>query len=318
MEKQPVISVAIAAYNGENYIGKQLERLLAQSRVPDEIVICDDSDNLLTAQAIEKFLPDRRIKYFKNPAQLGVNRNFEKALSLCSGDYLFLCDQDDVWLPEKIELMADALSKDSKSDGVFCNSTLVNSELKSLNKTLWDLRKFTRSMQKTLTAGNSLNVFCRRVTCSGHNIAFKRHALDYILPLPELAPFYPDTWIAFAIALNSRWQIINESLTQYRIHTGNDSAPAGNQISAAIKARQCSAAERNYLLAQELIRRSSNADPAKVEQLEKFALFHRKRHGYSSNLINRTLQALQEVCTLHYHRYANGLRTFAADVLFHR
>ena len=79
MPEKTVISIAIAAYNGGKYIAQQLESLLDQTLLPDEIIICDDSEDDLTFQSVEKFLPDSRIKYFRNPIPLGVAKNFEKA-----------------------------------------------------------------------------------------------------------------------------------------------------------------------------------------------------------------------------------------------
>lgn len=314
----PQISIAIAAYNGEKYIAQQLKSLLEQTLPPDEIVICDDSANDLTARTVQEFQCCGIIKYVKNPVPLGVAGNFEKAISLCKGQYIFLCDQDDVWLPEKVELMVDVLKNDPAVDGVFCNSYLTNSELVALNKTLWGLRKFTPTMQKTLIAGDALKVFCRRVTLSGHNVAFKRRALEYLLPFPELTPFYPDTYAALAIALNSQWNSINKCLTLYRIHNSNRSNPAGNTLQAVRKARNssCSAAKRNHLLAEELLQRCSAAPEEKRKLLKKFSRFHKKRSEYANNIFIRALQVVSMLCTAGYHRYANGLQSAAADIVF--
>ena len=317
MENQATISIALAAYNGKKYIAQQLESLLKQTRLPDEIVICDDSADDLTYQALEPFLSSGIIKYIKNPQPLGVVKNFEKAINNCTGEYIFLCDQDDVWLPEKVEILANMLDKTPNLDGVFCNSFLVDENLVKLNKTLWDIRKFTNQMQKTLAAGDALKVFCRRVTCSSHNTAFKRRALEYIMPFPELEPFYPDTWIAFSIALNGSWEAINQCLTFYRVHIANQSTPLAGNVSAARKARTSSVARRNYLLAQELLKRKKSAKQANIHLLEKFALHHKNRSEYSCNVISRTAQAVREVCTLRYCHCSNGVRTFAADILFH-
>ena len=316
MQADAKISIAIAAYNGGKYIAEQLASLLAQTRLPDEIIICDDSADELTFQAVQKFLPCNIIRYIKNPEPLGVSRNFEKALSLTSSEYIFLCDQDDVWLPGKIESLAAVLDKNKDIDGVFCNSILVDEKLEPLDKTLWELRNFTPAMQKMLAGGNALEVFCRRVVCSGHNIAVRRRALEYIMPFPELAPFYPDTWIALAVALNSNMQMCNELLTLYRIHDSNRSNPAGNLWQSARRSRNNSAAARNSMLAEELLQRSKAADPARRKMVENFALHHRNRSLYSKNIFVRTGQMFIELCTFRYSKYSNGWRTFAADMIF--
>ena len=310
------VSIALAAYNGPEYIASQLQSLLDQSRLPDEIIICDDSADAKTFEALQPFLSLPQIKYQQNSPALGIAKNFEKAISLCCGDYIFLCDQDDVWLPEKVELMAKMLDADPELDGVFCNSDLVDSQLNALNKNLWQLRRFTPAMQKTLARGDALKVFLQRITLSGHNIAFKRRALEYILPFPELKPFYPDSWIALAIAANGKWQALNRSLTFYRVHDCNRSNPSGNALQAAGKARKSAAAKRNYLLAQELLQRSGAIDTDKLKLIQTFSWHHFKRSQYSSKFLLRIVQTLCEACTLRYSKYSNGLRTIIADILF--
>lgn len=316
MEKKIKISIVIAAYNGERYIAEQVKSLLEQTFLPDEIIICDDSKNDLTFQAVQAFMPNSIIRYIKNDEPLGVAGNFEKALSLARGEYIFMCDQDDVWLPDKVRVMTAMLEENCDVDGVFCNSTLVDENLEHLGQTLWQLRKFTCSMQKTLASGDALKVFCRRVVCSGHNIAIKRRALEYILPFPQLTPFYPDTWIALSTALNSKWLMCNGCLTLYRLHTANNSDPAGRVWQAAKKARTDSAARRNYLLACNLLVRGKSFEPEKRKMLEEFALHHCSRSLYDKNIVIRTAQAVRELCGLRYKKYANGLRTFIADIIF--
>lgn len=316
MPEKPVISIAIAAYNGGKYIAQQLESLLDQTLLPDEIIICDDSEDDLTFQSVEKFLPDSRIKYFRNPIPLGVAKNFEKAITLSHGEYIFMCDQDDFWLPEKLEVMTAMLAENEELDCVFCNSVLTDANLEKRNETLWDLRKFTPAMQKKLACSGALEIFCRRVVCSGHNMAFKRRILEYILPFPELEPFYPDTWIALSVAFNGNIQALDRCLTLYRVHENNASTPAGDNIRAARKARRSSAAERNYMLACEILKRSGNTNARKREILENFASHHHKRSLYSANILYRAMQAFRQLLTLQYSKYSNGMRSFIADVIF--
>ena len=150
--------------------------------------------------------------------------------------------------------MAAALQSDPALDGVFCNSALVNEKLEPLNRTLWDLRRFTPNMQKDFSDGNALKVFLKRVTLSSHNIAFKRRMLEKLLPFPELSPFYPDTFIALLIAAAGKWQAMPETLTLYRIHSSNESAPVQGALSSARKARKLRAAYRNAELANIIIK----------------------------------------------------------------
>ena len=103
------ISVVIAAFCGEEFIGEQIRSLLGQSLPPDEIIITDGSPDERMMEVVAEFLPDPRIRCFRNEKQLGVNGNFEKALSLATGEIIFFCDQDDVWKSDKIAKMVAAL-----------------------------------------------------------------------------------------------------------------------------------------------------------------------------------------------------------------
>jgi len=310
------ISIALAAYNGSRFIAEQLRSLLQQTRVPDEIIITDDSDDDQTFAAVKPFLSDPRIVYYKNETALNVSGNFAKAISLTRGEVIFLCDQDDVWLPGKVEKLYTILQENPDIDGVFCNSELVNAELSGLGITLYDRRKFSNAMQKQLNSGEALKVFLKRVTCSSHNIAFKRRALGYIMPLPELAPFYPDTFIGLSIAADSSWRAVPECLTLYRIHSNNESAPKSGNLTAAARARANRAAWRSAQLAEIIIARANGKLPAgKLRMLQKFAAFQKKRDAYSKNLFLRTVQVFFQAVKWNYCRFANGFRTMIADIL---
>lgn len=102
-----MISVAMTTYNGERYIKDQLDSILNQSLAVDEIIICDDGSRDETVKIIKEYedkYPEV-IHLYENESNLGYRLNFKKAMSLCSGDYIFLCDQDDVWKHKKVEQM---------------------------------------------------------------------------------------------------------------------------------------------------------------------------------------------------------------------
>lgn len=317
------ISVAVAAYCGEKFIGELLRSLLEQSTVPDEIIITDDSPDNAVGIAVKPYLAAGNIKYFHNEKTLGANRNFARALSLCRGDVIFLCDQDDVWLPEKISTMLNVLQNADDADGVFCDSTVVDSALKPLDYSLWQMREFSRSMQKKFISGRQLEVFLKRVTCSTHNIAIRRRVLDKILPFPELDPFFADTWIALCIAANGKWTLADTELTLYRTHENNLSGPelsgvfAQAQLSA--KGRKKNSIRRRALIAENLLARlPENTPETVIKKITAFMIHYRKRSEYSGNFFIRSVQMLPEIFSLRYSRYANGWKSIAADLVLFR
>lgn len=317
------VSVALAACRGEKFIGQQLESLLRQTRPPDEIVITDDSPDDRTWDALAPFLADRRIRYVRNPERLGVNRNFEKALSLCTGECIFLCDQDDVWLPDKIRIMTERLDKDPAADGVFCNSTAVDAGLEPLGYSLWRMRNFDAGMKRRVKAGDALSVFLKRVTLSTHNIAIRRHVLPWILPYPELDPFYSDTWIGLRVASQGRWAMADEELTLYRVHGGNLSAPGMETLTEQARRSRRNGTRlsraRTAELAAELLRRLSAASSDEVRaELERFRRHYEVRRDYPSGALPRTFAVLRELLSGRYRRFSNGWRSAAADIFFLR
>ncbi|MFT6754528.1 MAG: glycosyltransferase involved in cell wall biosynthesis, partial [Candidatus Azotimanducaceae bacterium] len=104
------ISIALTTYNGAAYLQAQLNSYLVQERLPDELVVCDDVSTDETVTILEAFKKTApfQVRVIINELNLGFTKNFEKALLNCSGDLVFLSDQDDVWYPEKILVVVKA------------------------------------------------------------------------------------------------------------------------------------------------------------------------------------------------------------------
>lgn len=96
------ISIAIATYNGSRFLEKQLNSLYSQTKLPDEVVVSDDGSDDGTLDILEDYSKKYGLIYSVNPGPHGVNNNFYRAISLCTKDYIAICDQDDIWLPEKV------------------------------------------------------------------------------------------------------------------------------------------------------------------------------------------------------------------------
>lgn len=110
-----MISVALTTYNGSEFILEQLESILKQTLPVDEVIICDDVSKDDTCLKIEKYLLEHQISnvsLIKNEKNLGYKRNFIKAMMLCHGDFVLLSDQDDIWLPNKVQRMIETMKKD--------------------------------------------------------------------------------------------------------------------------------------------------------------------------------------------------------------
>jgi glycosyltransferase involved in cell wall biosynthesis len=201
------VSIALATYNGARFIDEQLDSLAGQHRVPDEIVVCDDGSTDDTVGHVERFAERApfEVRLFRNDRNLGFSGNFQRALSLCSGDVVFICDQDDIWYPEKIERVLAALAANPAAALVVNDEHLMDGEGRSMNATfLGNIRK--------LGYPDSYH-------CAGCCTAMRRALLDLVLPLG--APINYDLWISNIANFLGLKEVLDQPLQLYRRHDRN-------------------------------------------------------------------------------------------------
>lgn len=203
------LSIAMTSYNGVRYIKEQLLSFANQTRKPDEIIICDDGSTDGTVEVIESFILTSPIKVtlFKNTSNLGYVKNFEKALSLCTGDIIFLSDQDDVWSIDKLSTIESLFTKNS-STLIITNDARICDE--NMNPT--EYTKLGQNIKLGLAKTNFKTGCCT---------SFRRDLLQVVLPIPKEVSH--DVWInRFGDFINSR--IIHDEVLQfYRRHGKNSS-----------------------------------------------------------------------------------------------
>lgn len=202
------VSVALATYNGERYIEEQLRSILQQSRPPDEIVISDDSSTDATLAIAARVLAASGVAYLlrTNKYSRGFSNNFQNALDHCSGDIVFLSDQDDSWHPTKVQTVLDAFDRNPRALLVLHDMEIGDAQLRPRHSTY---------LQELDALGMG-----RENYCSGCAMALKRELLELLLPFPgELTDH--DIWInEFAKAIGRR-VVVADRLTIYRRHGAN-------------------------------------------------------------------------------------------------
>jgi glycosyltransferase involved in cell wall biosynthesis len=241
------LSVVMCTYNGEKYIKEQIESILKQTVPVDEIIICDDNSNDKTVQMIEEIqqtLPNK-IKIFKNPINLGSNKNFEKAITFCTGDYIFLSDQDDLWKKNKVEKIINYFEENTSLEGVFSNGDLINNKGDFFTKnSLWDSVFFIENQLKKPIDLFSL-IKSKRNMVTGATLCFKKEVKDLILPIPDIKKYYHDEWIAIIIASRNKLSYITDNLISYRIHSEQQ---IGGKISISKEETQKHLKFSNFIL----------------------------------------------------------------------
>lgn len=206
-----MISVCIATYNGEKYILEQLKSIIPQLSSSDEIIISDDNSSDKTIELIRSLrLP--MIHIFDNEKEHGYTSNFENALMHAHGDYIFVSDQDDVWLDNKVRV---CLSYLQKYDFVVSDAIITDSFLNKSNSSYFEERNPYKSLMGNIIKFGYL----------GCCMAFKKELLDIALPFPQKHKLCThDNWLFLVASSFYKVKIIREQLIYYRRHCSNTSS----------------------------------------------------------------------------------------------
>lgn len=202
------ISVALCSYNGEKFIREQLESMLRQTRLPDEIIVCDDQSKDKTAEIAREVLQDCGVDYqvIVNEKQLGAVRNFEQCGAHCNGDIVFFSDQDDVWLETKVEKMAKKFEQDPQCVLCFCDASVTDSALNVWSESL--------NRAGGISAENFLELALRNIFPYGCTMAVKKELIVQNAPFPILHDRYLSMCAAFFGTIHE----VKEPLMLYRRH----------------------------------------------------------------------------------------------------
>lgn len=212
----------MTTYNAGPWLAGQLESFVRQRLRPDQLVICDDGSTDGTIDALHRFAQKApfEVQVVCNPTNLTTTPNFEQAVSLCEGEFIFFADQDDVWHEDKIETLVGVLEADPEAGAVFSNGRVVDENLKPLGYTLWDSLWFRPNERAELQAGREASVFVRHVVAAGTTLAFRGAYKDVFLPFPDLHDCH-DAWVTFSICGVAKVRIVERDLIEYRLHGQN-------------------------------------------------------------------------------------------------
>jgi glycosyltransferase involved in cell wall biosynthesis len=313
----------MCTYNGAEFLPAQLESIAAQSRRPDEIVVCDDGSTDETISAIKGFSGTLPITLHINEKNLGTIKNFEKAIKLCTGNVIVLSDQDDVWREDKLKQIQTAFEQKPTVGLVFSDAEIVDGKLNSLNRRMWSEVGFDTHKRKLITQGRALDVLITGWIVTGATMAFRSKYKNLALPIPTNIQMIHDGWIALTVASVADVVALDDALIKYRQHE-RQQVGAPDRLSKQVQVTKREA----------LKRRNPNAELHKIlETLEQRLSNHRNDFdcrtalafagNYSRHLdaranlpqrrINRLPTILRELLTWRYHEYANGFKSAAKD-----
>lgn len=201
----PLISVVLCTYNGERFLQEQLRSIEEQTYPNLEVIISDDASADGTKDILSAYEKSAGFKVFYQVENLGYIKNFAFALSKANGAFITLCDQDDVWLPHKIETLFQCFENEWL---VYSDSLLVNENGESLGKKISSIRNMYSGRE---TKG----LFLFNVVW-GHALMMRRELLSTALPIPEGIPH--DIWLAYKAATITGIKYCEQVLTHYRQH----------------------------------------------------------------------------------------------------
>jgi len=221
MSERLTISIAMATYNGESFLQEQLDSFLWQTRLPDELVVCDDGSTDRTLDILERFARQAPfpVKIYQNPQNLGSSKNFEKAITLCSGDLIYLSDQDDVWLPDKLREMEQAFLKYPNASYVFSDAFVVDEKLQMLRPSLGDYYHLSFDEVTHFAPGEFFIqlISLRNMVIHGCTMVINAELKDYLLPIPDY--WGHDHWISILGSLVFEVIAVPSKLIKYRQHS---------------------------------------------------------------------------------------------------
>jgi glycosyltransferase involved in cell wall biosynthesis len=206
----------MATYNGSIYIEQQLESILLQLSNSDEVILVDDNSIDSTLNLVKSF-NDPRIKIYKNKSNEGILSSFEKAIKLALGEVVFLSDQDDIWLPGKVNRFKKIFEENADVTLILSDAKVIDAEGTVTSDSFFGKRG-------VFSAGVLSNIIKNKFI--GCTMAFRNSTAHFFLPIPRDIPMH-DMWIGCMSAIYGRVYFIDEPLIAYRRHLSN--ASPGNR-----------------------------------------------------------------------------------------
>ncbi|MBK5237552.1 MAG: glycosyltransferase family 2 protein [Actinomycetales bacterium] len=321
------ISVALCTFNGEKYLAAQLDSIIGQTLPPTEIVISDDGSTDGTLAIIASYVARStesargiQIRALEPIGRQGVVANFDRAIAACSGSFIALCDQDDVWVDDKLARLTSFFQAHPECLLAHTDALLVDSQGQSLGHTLLSALRVTAADKARIHSGGAQALLLRHNFVTGATVMFKRELFSRVRPFPP--GWIHDEWLAIAAAVTCGIDLLDEPLVLYRQHGSNEIGAQkltlrilGTRFFGSRRDRN----QRLLLRSQSLFDRVQRWEPAlPVEILDACAQKLEHERVRSALPVSRTLRfrpILRELSTGRYGSFGNGLGDALRDGL---
>ncbi|GAB4016015.1 glycosyltransferase [Spirosoma koreense] len=327
---RPTLSIALCTYNGKAYLPAQWQSLLDQQTRPDEIVISDDLSTDGTAELIQQLAAEAPfpVRILPNTERLGSNKNFERALAACTGGLIFVCDQDDFWLPEKLSTMASYMVQHPDVQVAFCDAWVTDEHLDQRQGRFWSVVRFDKRAQTRWQSGEAMEVMLDGNRVMGCAMVIRRSFLPTVLPVPtNLSGYIYDGWIALVAASQNVIQFIDQPLQLYRTHVQQQigvreqEAPEPVRLTDRFARRRAGklaplrARQDQLLQIRDLLVSRTPANAPGIPQLRRRLAHFTMRGHLPPNRLLRLAPVLKSLGLGNYHRYADASANWYAPYL---
>lgn len=322
------VSVALCTYNGARFIEEQVRSIALQTLPPMEIVLSDDAstdDGIALARAsLDACMRERpglsiALRVLRNPVSLRVTKNFEQAASTCSGDLIALCDQDDVWQPDRLARMVAEFTARPDLLLLHTDARLVDSQRRDLGQTLFHALEVQRFELDWIHTGRAFDVFLRRNLVTGATTVFRRTLLASAVPFPK--EWVHDEWLAIVASAIGRVDVIEDALIDYRQHENNQIGARRDsfmgKVRKALASRGTTHADRAFkaeLLLERLVALGDAVAPDTIRKLRDKLVHQRFRAALPPSRLARCVPVLREAMTGRYDKFGRGIRGVVRDL----
>lgn len=315
----PSISVALCTFNGEKYLTEQLLSISRQNRLPDELVVSDDNSSDETWRILKSFALNASfpVRLSINNENLGTTKNFERAICACSEEIIVLCDQDDLWHPQKLEKIDYQFCNSAEVGLVFSDADLVDRNNRQLGTTLWSGIRFT-AREQVMFSVKPIDVLLKHYVVTGATMAFRAKYRELCLPIPHA--WIHDAWIALIISSFAKVGVISDTLLSYRQHPAQQIGVMKKDLVSRIKVSKTTtcwdyrAEAQRYSEALNVLTKNGARGEVLFKTREKVEHI-RNRAALPKSLLFRIPSVASELFSGRYHRYSRGLFSVATDLL---
>lgn len=324
---RPSVSVALCTHNGATFLGDQVASIFNQTVLPVQIVLSDDASSDGTIELFNHALEREKISrpevgaitilILHNEVALGVTKNFEQAISHCTGDLVALSDQDDVWVAQRLERMVEEFEKDSDLLLLFTDSRLVDEKALPLGLSTFQALGVSVGEKQLVHRGRALEVFVRRNLVTGATTVFRRELFEQAAPFP--ASWVHDEWLGIVAAAAGRVDFLPEALVDYRQHSRNEigaKKPGWRHYVGRIIFSRTERNARLHSRAENMARHPffAAASPAMREVAVQKLQHEVARQALPASRLKRIALVFAEVRTGRYIRFGLGAQDIVRDL----